>query len=260
MAELEEVLSQLGEVENLTPEKFAEAFHKSQPDLYQTIFNAGFNTSKGSATEKQTELEKQIKARDKQLAERDERIKELSEATPDVDKIQKKYQNQILSLQEETENLKSSYEKQLSELRGGRIADKRGTFKTNTVNQLVSMGVDKDYAEVLVNKSEFDARIRQSEETGDIVEVGQRENPDMPMVLPKGAELIEAITQDLFKSVPSKFVTDSRPKGAGLGDFTSNGGRLYVSETMKWSESEYEKRMPEIQQAMRDGRLIDDTN
>lgn len=256
MAELGEVLSQLGE--GVDPEAFAEALHKSQPDLYQVVFNAGFNTSKGSATEKQKELEKQLKDRDAKLASQADKIKELSEASPDTDKIQKKYQDQILSYQEEIENLKTKHSDELNELRGGRKSDKRSTFKTNTVNHLVSLGVDKDYAEVLVNKSEFDSRIRQSDDTGDITEIGQRENVDLPMVLPKGAELVGAVAQDLFKTVPSKFIDDSRPRGAGIGEF-STSGKLRVSETQNWSDAEYQKRWPEIQQAMREGRLIDDT-
>lgn len=212
--DIREILGQLAEAD---ADEVAAALKEKLQPVYQTIFNRGHSTATERASTREESLNELLNAEREKRQKLEREIDELRDKTPDAQEQRKQYEARIAELEDEMKALKeSSKERVRNVIKRGAVADLQAT--------LVSMGVDPDYAEVLVSKPGTQARIAvNGDDEGEQFEIAvMQEGREIPI---QTDNPIKAYAEELRKSVPSKFIVSTADRGGETGGGGAGGSR-----------------------------------
>lgn len=189
--------------------ELANKFKEGAPDLYNRIFSIGFGASKGEGEKTISELNTKLESVQKEIESRDAKIKELQSNSPDLQKLEEKYQGLLSEKAQLIEQIQNETNEKLSSKDQVILNERKSTFNSQLKSALVQAGVDPDYAEVVVLKESTQKRVKWGDER--LPKVYQ-EDTETPFPSSDGKKPYEVLALDLFKKVPAKFVDDKKPE------------------------------------------------
>lgn len=204
----------IGQIKGIDSEAFHDALKSEAPDHYNKVFRTGYGTAKGEYEPKIKASSDGLTKLQEDIAAKEAKIKELTEKTPDLAKLEATYELTLQQKADEIENLKKEYGQQLTERDGLVLSERKDGFNANFVRKLVELGVDKDYAEVLVAKGSTQERIKWGNEKQPKV---YQEDGQTPFPQADGKQPYAILATDLIKAVPDKFINDRKPSDPGFG-------------------------------------------
>ena len=203
------------QIKSVDPEAFHDALKDNLQDHYNKIFRTGYGVAKGEFQPKIEASTKSLEQLQSEIQQRETRIKELQEKSPDLAKLEAKWEAALQAKAEEIEKVKGDYSSQLKEKDSIVLQERRDSFSANLVRYLVEQGADKDYAEVLVSKQGTQSRIKWGDERYPKI---YQEDGQTPFPQSDGKRPYEILGADLLKEVPDKFLTDRKPSDSRFGD------------------------------------------
>lgn len=189
---------------------------QAQP-IFQSIFDKGHAAATARFNGEKSELEGKITGLNETIRTKDTQIQQLSEKAPEVATLTQQHQTEINRLKEEQKNALRVANETL-------IGERRSRARGDLRVKLVGLGVDSDYAEMLVNKPDMEKRIRPNAQ-------GQMEfiraDNDAPYAPAQGKDVLDLMAEELKAVVPPKFITVSGDRGSGTrsADSGSGGGK-----------------------------------
>lgn len=198
---------------------FHDVLKTEAQDHYNKVFRTGYGVAKGEFEPKLKAGTESLKSLQDEIAAREAKIKELTENTPDLAKLEAGYELTLQQKAEEIERLKKQYNEELSKKDSMVLSERKDSFNANFVRSLVELGVDKDYAEVLVMKQSTQERVKWSEERQPRV---YQDDGHTPFPQAEGKPAYSVLAADLLKSVPDKFINDRKPTSPGFGSLNGD--------------------------------------
>lgn len=249
--ELKEIIEQLAEVD---PKDFADALKKDSLKHFQFIWNGGHKTAMADASDKIKGIEEGVAELEKERDGLKSQIEELGKNKPDVAQLQEKYEKALSDKDTSHDEALAKVTRELDDLKGRLRNSSTDRLLADTVRDLVSSGVDKDYAEVKVNQSRFRDRLKVSDD-GSITGALQKDMAT-PIPLSDGTSLSSILAKELLDEVPPKFREEKRQSGAGIGSESDRGRKYTDADLANLSEEEFLKVVEESDKASREGRTI----
>jgi hypothetical protein len=187
-----------------TPEQFATELQKGAQPFFQAIFDKGHGAATVKATAKETELTGRITALE---TERDAAVTRATDAekkVPEIATIRAQYDEQIKTLKEKH---KTELQTRDETAKSQRIEQ----AKQSTINALVTMGVDKDKAELEVEKEFKLGRFVASENGVDVYQTGKQ----IPLAPADGKTGIDLLADEINQRVEAKWKRADVDRGTG---------------------------------------------
>ena len=223
-----EIIALVEQIKATDPKAFSEALHKGAIDHYNVMFRVGYGTSKFEFEPKLTAAEAATAEALKGITERDGRIEELAKKAPDMAAMQTKYE---AALVEQEKKLTAQIDEQTSIAKSTLQAGFWSNFNRTLV---ADHGIDKDYAEMISQKTDVRKRITWLDDGSQKI---YQDDGTTPHPLSPGQHAYEVLAKDLAKGVPAKFVNDKKPNNTGF----SGGGDL--SKLGQMSDTDKEKAL-----------------
>lgn len=196
------------------------ALQKDGRELYQAIFNKGHATATEKLEQRITALTEQVSTAQAEATAAKTALADAEKNKPDVTTIRQQYEQQIT-------DLKERHKAEIGKEREGRKAERLERTKGELKRALViDHGIDKDYAEVLVERADVRARLTFSDK-GDleILQAGKT----IPIVVGDGQNAVGLFAEELKGGVDPKWVTSKADNGTGgqRDQPGGSGGDLY---------------------------------
>lgn len=198
-------------------ESIAKQFHASPvtQSLYQHIFDLGHGEATKDFRTKEKDFNKQITDLTKERDDLKTKMQEMEGKTPDVQKVRDEMQGEIDKLNTTIKELKTSHKEQ-------RTLWYRQQTQNDLRVKLIELGVDPDWAGVLVREPEVAARLKvtETEDGKGTVEVLKAGSETITL---QGEKPLDLFAQELRKDVKPAFLT-SKADGGGTGARTGGEG------------------------------------
>jgi hypothetical protein len=187
------------------------ALQKSAQPIFQGIFDKGHAAATQRYTAEKATLDGTIANLTTQNQQKDEQIRQLGEAKPDVVAMQTKHAADIQRLEDKHKN-------ELKVANDTLIGERMSRTGSDLKTKLVVLGVDAEYAEVVVSKAEREKRWRPNAKG--IVEIF-RADTDAPYAPAQGKDALDLLAEELKTAVPPKFITVNGDSGSGTTTSTT---------------------------------------
>jgi hypothetical protein len=218
-------------------EKVTDAVHAAAQVVYQEIYDRGHQFAHAKGKGVGDDLQKRLDASEKAREKAEKEAAELAAKAPDLEKIRGEHKAQL-------DDLRTAHQSELDEERGkGRKASLDRRIQDLRLD-LVRLGVDPDYAEVLVSKPDTVARFRPAEDGA--IEILQK-GKDVPFAPGGETTPIQLLAAELKEGAPDKFITASGDRGSGSrsGQGSQSSGfdlGKYREDLLKQRQEEAAKR------------------
>jgi multidrug efflux pump subunit AcrA (membrane-fusion protein) len=205
-------------------EEVVAALQKDGQPLYQLVFNKGhavatakLEAEKATVEARATQAEQERDAAKGTLAERERN-------TPDVAAIRTQYEQQIADLKEQHKGT-------LLKEKEARQAERLERTKAELRADLVSAGVDPDYADVLVEKRETLSRLTFRKDDGvlEILQAGKT----IPLAVGDGESPVKLLVAELRGATPAKFISSNADGGSGSSSGNGGGGGATIYDKIR---------------------------
>lgn len=211
--------------------------------VFQEVFNLGHSKATADAKAEREALEASLSETKADLGKAQGRVKELEEKAPDAAKLREQYEQEV-------EGLKAKHKGELEE-RDTRLRDERmERAVTDLKSKLIAAGLDPEYAEVKVDKSEVRQRLRHSDK-GEL-EVLQN-GKEIPFTPADGKSGLDLLAAEIREGTDPKWISSkadrgsdtgtSRGSGAGSGLFDRIRDETKKREDGRTSQSSPEERL-----------------
>lgn len=228
--DIRETLAQLA---GANAEEVAAALREVLQPVYQIAFNAGHSTATTKAAAREASLNDLLAAEREKRAALEAEIQTLKDKAPDVQAMRQQYEARISELESQVESVRTEgIERAKSILQRKAISDLQAILAGQ-------LGVDPDYAEVLVSKPGVISRIK-VDEVGDEFEIAVlQEGREIPIQADKP---LRAYAEELRKSVPAKFVVSRADRGGGSQGGGAGGGLSVFDQIRENAKRRNEQR------------------
>lgn len=198
---LQELIAKLKEL-GVPAKDFADALKTEAQPFFQEVFNRGHAVATAQEATAKEQLNAQLQAAQQAVQAKDAEIAELKKKSPDVAAIREQYEQRITELQTQLEETSTQARARIVDMIHGRaLADLRALA--------TGMGVDKDYADVLIHRHKIAERIKVRDDDGfDVLEEGKQ----IPMQADKP---LEALAAWMYEQTPVALRTSNGDRGAG---------------------------------------------
>lgn len=256
VAELGDILDSLASIE-VEPSKFADALHEKLPALGQELFNRGHNAATAKFDSVKGKLEQQIQGFEKQVADRDAQLKELSAKEPDKDK----YLTQIRSLQEQLEQSATEAESKINAIKETARQRELQYFNQKAIAKAHELyGVPLEYAEAMTMLPKYAERFERND---DGTPASILDDNGVPMHRPQNQDLASMAAKVLQSLTPSELLRETRQTGGEIGSTNNGSGkRIWKSSEIKALQKDlprFQQYEAEIDLAAAEGRIVRDT-
>ncbi len=209
-----ELTALLAELAKLDQAAVVKAIQANNQPLFQAIFDMGHGVATQKLQPKVDEVTGQVTKLTADLTAATKRIETLSADHPDVAKLQ----TEIANLEAKIRQAEDAGTERLH-------AERRDTFMADLRTQLTALGVDADYAGVVLAKPEVQKRLR-------INKAGEREvlrkGSDI-VLMPGDKPLVRAVAEELVAEVPPKFISSPVDRGSGIEQGGAAADKSYLS-------------------------------
>jgi hypothetical protein len=189
--------------------------------LYQHVFDLGHGQATRDFRTKETEFNTKIQALETEKTGLQTKLTELEGKTPEVAKIRQEMQGEIDNLNTQIKDLKKTHKDQ-------RVNWYRERKQSELKDHLIGLGVDPDWAAVLVEKSEVASRLKVTETEDGKGDVTVLKNGSDSIAL-QGDNPLKMLAEELKKDVKPQFLTS---KADGDGSESRRGGEGGGSKTV----------------------------
>ena len=218
----------IAQIKALDPNEFSKALQAESHDHFNAIFRQGYGASKGDFEPKLQAASAELDKLRNEITEREKKIQALGENSPDVAKIQARYEATLEAKALEMQELQKGFQEKLSAKDQVVLRERQDAFEANLVRELVALGVDRDYAAVIVQKEENRKRIKWGEERDPRI---YQSDLATPFPITDGQRPFTVLAKDLFSKVPQKFIDDRMPNASGLSGRVDERGNPIVDVT-----------------------------
>lgn len=202
--------------ESVGAEALADALQEVHQAAYQAIYDRGHGGATSRLKSDIEDLEGKLSKEQKRRKKAEERAEQLEEENPEVGEIRSQYEEQLEETREE-------YEERLRK-QGETLNSERRQRARSDLVAMLSGELDRDYAEVQVDRVLSNGRIRHDDE-GEI-EVLQ-DGKDIPIQADKP---LEALASEITESADPKWRVSKADSGSGTqgsGAAGSGGSNRY---------------------------------
>lgn len=189
---------------------------KSAEPIYRDIFNAGHTTGVGASSRTLDKMKADLESAANVREAAETQLAEYRAKQPDVATVTGQFTQQI-------SDLNRKHKDELSKLTSEFGGSTRDRATADLRASLVSLGVDPDYAEVLVKKDDNTKRIKVSDDGRgfSVLQAGK----EIPIPVDDGQSAIRVMAEELRKAVPDKFVVVNSDRGSGAKNGSGGGGK-----------------------------------
>lgn len=192
----------------------ATALKKLAQPIYQAVFNTGHSeaTEKAKTTEK--ELTEKLEAEQERASKAEKKAKDLEAGAPDVAKVTEQFEQQITELKEKHKAEKKALEQKAQDAA-------LEIHRAKAVDKLVEQGVNRTYAEVLMEREANRNRLKLDKDGKlQILQAGK----DIPIVVDAEQSPLDVFTAELAGATPAELKTSNGDRGAGSTSATTGSG------------------------------------
>lgn len=208
MDKLLEALKALGEGKGDKAE-VAKLLKEHAGAVHQVVFQEGHNVGYGKKAGELTEATEKATTLTSENAQLKKDLDQARQSNPDIAKIHTDHKAQV-------DDLQKKHQEELDAVKGKLKATKVDGGKSALTDELVKLGVDRDYAKtVIANREDVVTRVR-VDATGEAVEFLQS-GGTIPIVQSGDKTPVQLLAEELAKGVPPKFITSQADGGAGGG-------------------------------------------
>lgn len=208
MSTVAELVAQLKE---LPKDDVVKALQSGAHDVWQDVYNAGHANATARGADATKTKDDELKAALAAQTKAETQLESLQKSQPDLAKVREQYDTEIAELKtKHTDELQSESNK--------RVESETKRAGGDLRSQMVALGVDPDFADVVADKPNVKSRISFVDGAVVVMQAGK----DIPIHAAEGQTAIGVFAEELTGAVPAKFKNSNADKGSGMHRSGSN--------------------------------------
>ena len=210
------------ELQDVPADDLKTALQEHRNDVYKDVYSDGFGAGKTEMKSDVQSAQETITQLKESRQELEDKVDSLQGEQPEVAELRGKYEQKLEEKQQQLKTARQQAEEVEREWRQNLRNERRTTFESKVADALKSKyNVDDDYADFKAQQATQSERVQFDDSNS--IKLYESDG-DTPTPLNGETAKHEAFAEDVAKTVPDKFVLDTRPGDTGMGSTNGRAG------------------------------------